>query len=251
MLDKFFFSPTLKNRIDKPVIEKINKGFSQDSFNHISATSLNTKLVLSQAQEEPIFYAIQKAIPSSCLITVYYEQTGQKTQNWTGSGFLIQPGMVVTSNHVLPDENGASVIKVSFEDSQKYSAKVYSQNVDLDIGVLSIENKNIPPIPIAQSMPVPGEKIAVIGAPEGWENVVTVGYVSAVNMTPAKLPEPSWQDMIFIDADIYEGSSGSMVINSEGEVIGVVMGIIGKEAAEKNIGQNAVVPIYRVLDAIK
>ena len=124
------------------------------------------------------------------------------------------------------------------------------QNTQIDIGVLQIGDSRVAPAIIAQDEPVVGEEIAVIGAPEGWENVVTVGRISAMDKTPNKLPEPSWQGMLFIDADIYEGSSGSMVINNRGEVIGVVMGIIGKHAAEQNIGQNAVVPIRKVLENI-
>lgn len=251
MIDKFLFSETLKNRLGESKVASINKGYYQTPFNQLSISALKTKMVLAQVQQEPIFYAIQKSMPAACLINVYYEVPGQQTEHWTGSGFLLQTGIVVTSNHVLPDENGKSVIRISFDGRSNISANINSRNEEIDIGTLSIEQTEIQPVPIAQTAPIPGEQIAVIGAPEGWNNIVTVGYVSAVDQTPEKLPEASWQSMIFIDADIYEGSSGSMVINNRGEVIGAVMGIIGKEAAEKNIGQNAVVPIKNVLKAIQ
>lgn len=248
MLDKFFLSKTLKNRFENSEINKINKGMSENLKNKVSIVSLNNKLVLAQNQQDPIFYAIQKAIPAACLITVYYEEPNQNAVTWTGSGFLIQPGLIVTSNHVLPGEQGQSIIKISFDGDDRVLAQVQSRNPSLDIGFLTIGNMNIPPVAIAEVEPQIGEQIAVIGAPEGWENVITVGYVSAIHQTPNKLPEPAWNDLIFIDADIYEGSSGSMVINNQGEVIGVVMGIIGKEAVDKSIGQNAVIPIKKVLN---
>jgi S1-C subfamily serine protease len=59
--------------------------------------------------------------------------------------------------------------------------------------------------------------------------------------------------MMFIDADILEGSSGSMVIDVMGRVVGSVMGIIGRHAADVGSGQNAVVTvdkIKRVLDVV-
>lgn len=247
MLDKFFFSPTLKSRLNNNSIEKalhIREEFNQ----HISEKELHNKLVLSQTKQEPIFYAIQKAMPAACLIDVYQEKTGEGTRHWTGSGFLLQKNTIVTSDHILPEKDSTSVIKVSFGDNNKHVAEIGKSNSELDIAILTVENVDINPVPVAKNTPIIGEKIAVIGAPEGWENIVTVGYVSAVDMTPAKFLDNSWTNLIFIDSDIYEGSSGSMVINTMGEVIGVVMGIIGKNASDKNIGQNAVIPIYKVLD---
>lgn len=249
-MDKFFLSPTLKKRIDNN-IEKINKGFNENAIGHMLPTSLHTKLILAQHQQEPIFYAIQKATPSACLILVYYDAPGQETQFWTGSGFLLAPGIIVTSNHVLPNEKAQSIIKVSFDGENKIIAKVNSRNPDLDIGTLTIQDVGLASLPMASREPIPGEQIAVIGAPEGWENVVSVGHVSAVDMTPERPLEKSWSGLIFIDCDIYEGSSGSMVINNSGEVIGMVMGIIGKHASDKNIGQNAVIPIYKVIQSLE
>lgn len=249
-MDKFFLSNTLKNRISKANIEKINSETRKEEFNHIKLNNLNNKLIFSQSKDSPIFYAIQKSIPAACLIIVYYEEDGD-ISHWTGSGFLVSPRLIVTSAHVLPSGKGKTTIQVSFDGIERINATINSINDDLDIGSLLINDVNIKPIPISTEEPMVGEQIAVIGAPEGWENVVTVGYISAKHRTPQKLPGKEWSDMIFIDADIYEGSSGSMVINSNGELIGVVMGIIGKEAKEKSIGQNAVVPIKRVIDALE
>jgi len=250
-MDKFFLSPTLQKRLGKNKSEQINRDIRSESLGHIQLVNLNSKLVLAQHQQDPIFYAVQKSLPAACLITVYYDEEGKGgATHWTGSGFLLQPGLVITSNHVLPAEGGQSVIKVSFDGDNHINANVYLREPQIDIGILAIQNTNVQPVQISQQEPMQGEQIAVIGAPEGWDNLVTIGYVSAVHQTPEKLPEPSWNDMIFIDADIYEGSSGSMVINNRGEVIGVVMGVIGKEAAEKNIGQNAVVPIEKVLSLL-
>lgn len=249
MIDKFFLSDTLKNRLGQPLVEKINKGFETDPT-RMSIAKIHTHLTLAQNKNEPIYDAVHKAMPAACLITVFYEEPQKGTQQWTGSGFLIQPGIVVTSGHVLPLGPGENVIKISFDGDSQINARVGSYDKDTDIGTLYLNDIGINPAPIAPEEPTQGEQIAVIGAPEGWSNVVTIGYVSAIHQTPQVLPGESWQDMIFIDADIYEGSSGSMVVNVNGEVIGMVMGIIGKEAAEKSIGQNAVIPMHRILQSL-
>lgn len=252
MKDKFFLNKSLKNRFSEGMIEKINKNEILNNNFHLSSSKINSLVALAQNEKEPIFYAIQKALPSACLIIIYYDDGSGDTQNWSGSGFLISDNIIVTSSHVLPNLEGKYVIKVSFDGNKKYLADIYKMDDNLDIGFISLKEKiNLPAIPPNSSEPIPGDKIAVIGAPEGWNNIVTVGYVSGINQTPQIVPQPSWSEMIFIDADIYEGSSGSMVINENAEVIGIVMGIIGKHAEERHIGQNAVVPIKKVLQSLK
>jgi len=251
MEDKFFLNKTLKNRLGKLEVQKINKNEISNNKLHLSSSKINTLMSLTQNAKEPIFYAIQKALPSACLIVIYYNDGAGNTQNWSGSGFLIEENVIVTSNHVLPNLHGEYLIKVSFDGNKKYLANILKMDDNLDVGFISLKEKvDIPPIPPNSVEPIPGDKIAVIGAPEGWNNIVTVGYVSGVNQTPQVIPQPSWSEMIFIDADIYEGSSGSMVINEQAEAIGIVMGIIGKHAEERHIGQNAVVPIKKVLQSL-
>lgn len=251
MKDKFFLNKTLKNRLGKLEIQKINKNEISNNKLHLSSSKINTLISLAQNEKEPIFYAIQKVLPSACLIIIYYDDGSGNVQNWSGSGFLIKENIIVTSNHVLPDLEGKYIIKVSFDGDKKYLADVLKTDDNLDVGFIFLKEKvNLPPIQPNSIEPIPGDKIAVIGAPEGWNNIVTVGYVSGVNQTPQTIPQPSWSEMIFIDADIYEGSSGSMVINEQAESIGIVMGIIGKHAEERHVGQNAVIPIKKVLQSL-
>jgi S1-C subfamily serine protease len=247
-MNKFAFSPTLSKRFTTEELAAIEKGFKTD-INKLDFARLRTRMVMAQVEQEPIFYAIQKALPAACLIIVNQSGTEGSASTWTGSGFLIQPGVVVTSAHVLPSINSQHLIKVSFDGISQFNAEILSNNEEVDIGTLRVDpSLKITPPPIAKQVPIPGESIAVLGAPEGWENVITVGHVSAVNKTPQHLPDPSWNQLIFIDSDIYEGSSGSMVINNSGEIIGMVMGIIGKHAAELQTGQNSVIPIQKIID---
>jgi len=214
------------------------------------------KRVFSQLQEEsknrrqidPIGKAIQFAEPAACLITVI-----QGKHNWTGSGFLIDNGVIVTAEHVLPKkENGEATIQISFDGENSIEAIVIGGNQETDTGLLHC--KTIPlirPVQISINPVVNGDIIATIGCPEGWPNVVTVGRIAGTKMTPPEKHTQSWSDMLFIDAHILEGSSGSMVIDILGQVVGMVMGVIGKKIQETGIGQNAVVPSYRIIDTLE
>ena len=202
----------------------------------------------SQRKLDPIGEAIQAAEPAACLINVTQGQ-----RSWTGSGFLVEGNFIITAEHVLPrPEGGDANVQISFDGVTAIPANVINGDSDVDVGLLHCPYQlPIRPMVIAMDPVVEGDIIAVIGAPEGWPNVVTVGRVAGTEMTPPQPPDPSWSDMLFVDADILEGSSGSMVIDVLGQVVGMVMGLIGKKVEQHGTGQNAVVPAHRIMGAIQ
>src|SRR5207248_4620099 len=68
---------------------------------------------------------------------------------------------------------------------------------------------------LERTSPQEGESIVVIGNPFGLEGSVTNGIVSAVRDIPG------FGRIIQITAPISPGSSGSPVVNMQGQVIGV------------------------------
>ena len=174
---------------------------------------------VSQRQPDPIGEAIRACSPAACIINVTQDQ-----QSWTGSGFLVEGNFIITAEHVLPrPEGGQSVVQVSFDGETAIPVNVINGDSDVDVGLLHCPYQlPIRPMSISQDPVVEGDIIAVIGAPEGWPNVVTVGRISGTEMTPPQPPDPSWQDMLFVDAHILEGSSGSSVIDSGGRVVGML-----------------------------
>ncbi len=207
---------------------------------------------VSSRSADPIGDAINQAEDAACVIFVV-QQTPSGPKQWTGSGFLVPGNYIITAEHVLPKaENGEAEIQVSFDAETMHVATIVRGDADVDVGLLHCpEEIPMQPVLVTADPVTSGDIIAVIGAPEGWANVVTVGRVSATEMTPPAPPDPSWTDMLFIDAHILEGSSGSMVIDITGRVVGMVMGVIGQRALDTGVGQNAVVPAHRILRAIE
>jgi S1-C subfamily serine protease len=95
-----------------------------------------------------------------------------------------------------------------------------------------------------------GDIVVVIGSPEGFHDTATVGRVSNIHQTlGSQAPSKAWQDIIFIDADILEGSSGGMVLGLDGTVYGIVMGVTGQHS-DIGVGENSISPSNKIKDFI-
>ena len=199
-----------------------------------------------QKYEDPIKKVIKRAIEASCTV---YVRAGN--QEWTGSGFHIGNGFLATAAHVAPPELMVSPheLALSFDGQTMYPAEVVATEPQYDCAILScpaIANQ-ISAVMLADSERAEvGDIIAVIGAPEGWNNTATVGRITNVHQTLGpQAPTPAWRDIIFIDAQILQGVSGGMVIGTDGLVYGLVIGVTGQHA-EVGIGENSVCPSNKI-----
>lgn len=159
----------------------------------------------------------------------------------SGSGFVYdEQGHVVTNNHVIA---GASRVKVSFSDGREVDGEIVGTDPDSDLAVLKIDPEGLPaPVAMGDSTQVKvGELAVAIGNPFGLQSTLTVGFVSALGrLLPVDLNNPmgsySIPDMIQTDASINPGNSGGVLLNRDGQVIGVTSAIISPAGASAGIG---------------
>ena len=160
-------------------------------------------------------------------------------------------GFIATAAHVAPPELMMSPheLTLSFDGQNLYPAEVVAPEPRYDCAILScpaIANQ-LSSVMLADSNNAEvGDIIAVIGAPEGWNNTATVGRITNVHQTLGpQAPTQAWHDIIFIDAQILQGVSGGMVIGTDGLVYGLVIGVTGQHA-EVGIGENSVCPSNKI-----
>jgi len=156
---------------------------------------------------------IRKIDPSVVAILTYGKEGKVIGQ---GSGFFIsKEGDVITSYHVL---RGASGAEIKTSEGKIYKVnKVLAEDRVGDLIRLSVDipEEAVRPIVISHSLPEVGEKVFIIGTPFGLEKTVSDGIVSALREIP------DLGKIVQITAPISPGSSGSPVLNMNGEVIGV------------------------------
>jgi serine protease Do len=159
-----------------------------------------------------------------------------------GSGFVWdKDGRIVTNNHVV---SGAEKIEVTFSDGTIVPATLVGADPDADLAVIKV---NLPadqlqPVTLADSKQVKVGQLAVaIGNPFGNENTMTVGFVSAIGRSiPADGGTTgvsySIPDVIQTDAPINPGNSGGVLLDDQGQVMGVTAQIDSPVRASVGIG---------------
>jgi tetratricopeptide (TPR) repeat protein len=138
-----------------------------------------------------------------------------------GSGFFIDnKGSLITNHHVI---EGAYSATIKTSAGKVYPVQgIIAKDTEADIVklVVNLPDANITFLNLSVNVPSEGEDIFVIGNPAGLESTVSTGIVSAVRDIPA------FGKIFQITAPISLGSSGSPVINSKGQVIGIATLII-------------------------
>ncbi len=158
----------------------------------------------------------------------------QRPRQAAGSGFVVSPdGYIVTNNHVV---DGATKVKVSFDDQEELDAKIVGTDARTDIALLKIEPKKpLTVVKFAEKTPRVGEWVLAVGNPFGLGGTVTAGIVSAL---ARNIGGP--YDYMQIDAAVNHGNSGGPAFNLEGDVVGVNTAIFSPTGG--NVGIAFAVP---------
>ncbi len=155
---------------------------------------------------------VRRIKPSAVAIETF-DSRGEKLSR--GSGFFIASDRIVTNRHVIENAHRA---EVHSHNGSVYPVKgVVAVDAEGDIAVLKVDAPahQVRPLQLDRTSPQEGESVVVIGNPFGFEGSVSNGIVSAVRDIP------TFGRIIQITAAISPGSSGSPVVNMQGQVIGV------------------------------
>ena len=163
-----------------------------------------------------------------------------------GSGFVYDnSGDIVTNAHVV---DGATAIKVRFQDGTTAKATLVGKDEGTDIAVIKVDGQSseLHPLSVGTSSNVqPGQEVVAIGSPFGLQGTMTAGIVSAVNRTITAPNQYSISGAIQTDAAINHGNSGGPLLDLSGDVIGVNAQI------DSNSNDNAGVGFAIPIDAVK
>ncbi len=168
-----------------------------------------------------------------------------QVQEALGSGFVWDTqGHIITNNHVVA---GAQKIDVTFSDGTTVPAKLVGADPDSDLAVIQVTASSdlLQPVTLADSTQVKVGQLAIaLGNPFGLENTMTVGIISALgrslpageNSATTTGPTYTIPDIIQTDAPINPGNSGGVLLDADGQVVGVTAAIESPSQANAGIG---------------
>lgn len=145
-----------------------------------------------------------------------------RTTRATGSGFIIDNGVVMTNAHIVSDSK--QIIVRRNGDSTPYFAKVQFIAHDSDLALLTVDGRKfregVKPLPIGD-LPSIRTRVRTYGYPAGGEKISrTEGVVSRIEFITYLHSGADAHLGIQTDSAINPGNSGGPVIQ-EGKVVGV------------------------------
>lgn len=203
--------------------------------------------VMASATPPPAFSAqVYRVIqPSLVLIQVEGSGTNGEVARGVGTGVVVNDrGDILTSLHVV---EGATEIKLTFADGTESGATVTAAQPENDIAVL---RANRPPellVPATLGNPNAmhiGDEVYAVGHPLGLYGSMSAGVISGFDRSfQPKTSEQRLQGLIQIDAAVNPGNSGGPLLNRDGQVIGIVAGLVNPTDQDVFIGLGFAVPI--------
>jgi tetratricopeptide (TPR) repeat protein len=177
----------------------------------ITLTTIENQTKLSSNIDLSVPKLIKFVMPALVFIKIYDEKN---VYTQFGSGFFVSKSSIITNFHVI---DGAHRIEIKTSDGTLCHVIKTRKDKLNDLALLFLD-KNYPEkriLKLSKALPEIGQDIITIGNPQGMEQSVSDGIVSAVRVFKGG------SVLIQISAPISQGSSGGPVLNLNGEVIGV------------------------------
>jgi S1-C subfamily serine protease len=228
--------------------QKPPRALTQDDIDAAVMHTFETKTLPSQAAR-----AYEKLRGSIVRVRdLAVGDDNSETETGVGTGVvIIDKGVILTNLHVVL---GAKKVGVVFADGLESEATVVGVQPEHDLAVL--QAKTIPDDLQAATLRstgdlLPGDRVIAVGFPFGIGPSVSDGVVSGLRRE-YRSPEGKrvLTNLIQFDAAANPGNSGGPLATMEGEVVGIVTGILNPTSQRVFIGIGFAVPIENAASAV-
>jgi S1-C subfamily serine protease len=194
------------------------------------------------ARSQLVYQAIQ---PSLVLIETDGVDATGKAQSGLGTGVVVDmAGDILTALHVV---DKAKTIKLTFADGSTSDAQVAVRQPEHDIAVLAPSHPPALIVPATLGNPNAvqvGSEAYIVGNPFGLYGSMSSGVVSGLGRS-FQFPDSTQviHGLIQVDAAVNPGNSGGPLLNRDGQVVGIVTGLVNPTKEDVFIGIGLAVPI--------
>ena len=184
----------------------------------VGATSETPPKVLSVPD------AVAEVLPSVVSVMSQSPIRGVPSQplpSGSGSGIVLSPGYILTSNHLV---GGATRLVVGLYDGRLVPGRVVGRDFLTDLALIKVDIEGLVPAKLGASSKLRiGETVVAIGNPLAMKGgaTVSVGVVSALDRAIIPPSGETLYSLIQTDAAINPGSSGGPLVDLAGQVVGI------------------------------
>jgi S1-C subfamily serine protease len=204
--------------------------------------------------------AYEKILPSVVAVRAMADDGEEGTKgmetgkaDWQrGTGVIIvDSGVILTNLHVV---QGARRIRVTFADGLDSEATMVGERAEHDLAVLQAKElpDDIMPATMRSTSGLqPGDPVVAVGFPFGIGPSASSGVISGLKRDYVS-PEGQrlLTNLIQFDAAVNPGNSGGPLVTLDGEVVGVVTGLLNPTENRVFIGIGFAVPIENAASAL-
>jgi S1-C subfamily serine protease len=141
------------------------------------------------------------------------------------SGIVLAPDLVVTADHVV-DQSREDSIKLGLPDGSEVSASLVGRDPATDIAVVRASGATLTPAQAAPAEPRTGALAIVVARPGSQPNA-SLGLITGL-AGPARTRRGGMLErFIQVDAVLYPGFSGGPLVDTAGNVVGMITSGLG------------------------
>ena len=157
----------------------------------------------------------QAALGSTVLITI----TDANGQSSFGSGFVVGTGQIATNRHVVKGIASGKV-KMVGETTEHVIESVLIVDINHDLAIIQATGVTASSLTLGDSNTIEiGQSVYAAGNPQGLTGTFSQGIISGIRPEGNEFVEDT---ILQLTAPVSPGSSGGPVLNSDGEVIGII-----------------------------
>lgn len=161
------------------------------------------------------------AVRSTVIFSSLYKcDKCEHTHANAASGVIVSAdGVVATNYHVIKDKDAFAFVAMTFDGKIYPVTEVLAADSARDVALVKLGGaKDLPAAPVRAGA-APLTDVVVMSHPDGRFFSITKGVVSRYFRRGPKADSPAFMQ---ITADYAKGSSGGPVLNTAGEVVGIV-----------------------------
>jgi serine protease DegQ len=167
-----------------------------------------------------------------------------------GTGVVIvEDGTILTNLHVV---QGAQRLSVTFFDGTESEAVLVGARPEHDLAVIRARTlpDDLAPATMRSTADLaPGDGVVAVGFPFGIGPSASAGVVSGLKREYVSPSGAKLSNLIQFDAAVNPGNSGGPLVTADGEVVGIVTGLLNPTEERVFIGIGFAVPIENAAGA--